>query len=71
MRHLPVPACRILAMFDRQFQALWSPASVELHVEQQLQDRAANEPSQSLKFYKLKLILDKRLEALFKTLLRH
>ena len=58
-------------MFDRQFQALWSPASVELHVEQQLQDRAANEPSRSLKFYKLKLILDKRLEALFKTLLRH
>ena len=53
-------------MFDRQFQALWSPASVELHVEQQLQDRAANEPSRSLKFYKL--ILDKRL---FKTLLGH
>ena len=53
-------------MFDRQFQALWSPASVELHVEQQLQDRAGNEPSRSLKFYKL--ILDKRL---FKTLLGH
>ena len=53
-------------MFDRQFQALWSPASVELHVEQQLQDRAANEHSRSLKFYKL--ILDKRL---FKTLLGH
>ena len=32
-------------MFDRQFQALWSPASVELHLEQQLQDRAGNEPS--------------------------
>ena len=56
-------------MFDRQFQALWSPASVELHVEQQLQDRAGNEHLRSLKFYKL--ILDKRLEALFKTLLRH
>ena len=55
-------------MFDRQFQALWSPASVELHVEQQLQDRAANEHSRSLKFYKLKLILDK---CLFKTLLGH
>ena len=54
-------------MFDRQFQALWSPASVELHLEQQMQDRVGDKPSRSLKFHKL--IVEKCLLALLH--LRH